>query len=143
MTGDFYPAGADRETMLDLLGRQVASPCSSSAACTRCTTPVRASSSRSGPKKALHGFVEDVLGEHDDVLALFTNHPKNGDVAVVQRRAVRPVGRRSRATRADRHRPTLAPRQPPSPTSPAVAPRAGHPTPDAERRATDTPTDDP
>ncbi len=33
-----------------------------------------------GPKKALHGFVEDVLGEHDDVLALFTNHPKNGDV---------------------------------------------------------------
>ena len=37
------------------------------------------SSSRSGPKKALHGFVEDVLG--DDVLALFTNHPKTGDVA--------------------------------------------------------------
>ena len=35
-----------------------------------------------GPKKALHGFVEDVLGsEHDDVLALFTNHPKLGDVA--------------------------------------------------------------
>ena len=32
-----------------------------------------------GPKKALHGFVEDVLG--DDALALFTNHPKYGDVA--------------------------------------------------------------
>ena len=32
-----------------------------------------------GPKKALHGFVENVLG--DDVLALFTNHPKTGDVA--------------------------------------------------------------
>ena len=33
-----------------------------------------------GPKKALHGFVEDVLGsEHDDVVALFTNHPKVAD----------------------------------------------------------------
>ena len=34
-----------------------------------------------GPRKALQGFVEDVLGGHDDVLALFTNHPKNGDLA--------------------------------------------------------------
>src|SRR5208282_3086466 len=32
-----------------------------------------------GPKKALHGFVEDVLGERSDVLALFTNHPKFED----------------------------------------------------------------
>ena len=31
-----------------------------------------------GPKKALHGFVEDVLG--DAVLSLFTNHPKIGDI---------------------------------------------------------------
>ena len=34
-----------------------------------------------GPKKALHGFVEDVLGDRSDVLALFTNHPKFGDIA--------------------------------------------------------------
>ena len=34
-----------------------------------------------GPKRALQGFAEDVLGsEHDDVLTLFTNHPKNGDM---------------------------------------------------------------
>ena len=32
-----------------------------------------------GPKKALHGFAEDVLGASSDVLALFTNHPKYED----------------------------------------------------------------
>ena len=32
---------------------------------------------------ARNGFVEDVLGDHDDVLALFTNHPKLGDVASI------------------------------------------------------------
>ena len=65
--------------MLDLLGRQVASPVrfidglhTLYAAGARVFVEV-------GPKKALHGFVEDVLG--DDVLALFTNHPKIGDVA--------------------------------------------------------------
>ncbi|MGE5695920.1 MAG: SDR family NAD(P)-dependent oxidoreductase [Candidatus Sericytochromatia bacterium] len=78
VTGDFYPADADVGTMLDLLGRQVASPVrfvdglrSLYAAGARVFVEV-------GPKKALHGFVEDVLG--DDVLALFTNHPKQGDV---------------------------------------------------------------
>ncbi len=81
VTGEFYPADADRDTMLDLLG-----PAGGLAgavrprAARRCTTRAPGCSSRSGPKKALHGFVEDVLGEHDDVLALFTNHPKNGDV---------------------------------------------------------------
>ncbi|MGA5299591.1 SDR family NAD(P)-dependent oxidoreductase [Nucisporomicrobium flavum] len=79
VTGEFYPADADVETMLDLLGRQVASPVqfikglrTLYAAGARVFVEV-------GPKKALHGFVEDVLG--DDVLALFTNHPKTGDVA--------------------------------------------------------------
>src|SRR5256714_9209717 len=33
-----------------------------------------------GPKKALQGFAEDVLASHGDVVSLFTNHPKNGDV---------------------------------------------------------------
>ena len=79
VTGDFYPENADADTMLDLLGRQVASPVqfidglhTLYAAGARVFVEV-------GPKKALHGFVEDVLG--DDVLALFTNHPKIGDVA--------------------------------------------------------------
>ncbi len=81
VTGDFYPAGADTEVMLDILGRQVASPVQF----VRGLNTLYEAGARVfvevGPKKALHGFVEDVLGAtHDDVLALFTNHPKNGDV---------------------------------------------------------------
>ncbi|MBV8349044.1 MAG: acyltransferase domain-containing protein, partial [Mycolicibacterium sp.] len=79
VTGNFYPADADVDTMLDLLGRQVASPVrfvdglrTLQAAGARVFVEV-------GPKKALRGFVEDVLGE--EALALFTNHPKLGDVA--------------------------------------------------------------
>ena len=79
VTGEFYPADADVDTMLDLLGRQVASP-------VRFVDGLRTLHSAGarifvevGPKKALHGFVENVFG--DDVLALFTNHPKTGDVA--------------------------------------------------------------
>ena len=80
MTGDFYPQGATAETVLEYAGRQIASPVqfvkglqTLYAAGARVFVEV-------GPKKALHGFVEDVLGsEHDDVVALFTNHPKVGD----------------------------------------------------------------
>ncbi|HEU4424451.1 MAG TPA: acyltransferase domain-containing protein, partial [Pilimelia sp.] len=79
VTGEFYPADADVATMVDILGRQVASP-------VQFVTGLRtlyAAGARTfvevGPKKALHGFAEDVLG--DDVLALFTNHPKVGGIA--------------------------------------------------------------
>jgi acyl transferase domain-containing protein/NAD(P)-dependent dehydrogenase (short-subunit alcohol dehydrogenase family) len=33
-----------------------------------------------GPKHALHGFVRDVLRDDPSVVALFTNHPKHGDL---------------------------------------------------------------
>ncbi len=79
VTGEFYPADAGLDTMLDLLSRQVTSPVrfidglrTLYGAGARVFVEV-------GPKKALHGFVENVLGE--DVLALFTNHPKTGGVA--------------------------------------------------------------
>ncbi len=81
VTGDFYPADADNEIMLDLLGRQVASPVQFVRGLHTLYDAGARVFVEVGPKKALHGFVEDVLGEHDDVLALFTNHPKNGDVA--------------------------------------------------------------
>ena len=82
VTGEFYPADATTETMLDYTGKQIASPVqfvkglqTLYAAGARVFVEV-------GPKKALHGFVEDVLGsKHDDVLALFTNHPKIDDTA--------------------------------------------------------------
>jgi len=34
-----------------------------------------------GPKKALKGFVDDVLGAKPGVVSLFTNHPKTGELA--------------------------------------------------------------
>ncbi len=81
VTGDFYPAQADTETMLDLLGRQVASPVQFVRGLRTLYDAGARVFVEVGPKKALHGFVEDVLGDRDDVLALFTNHPKNGDLA--------------------------------------------------------------
>jgi acyl transferase domain-containing protein/NAD(P)-dependent dehydrogenase (short-subunit alcohol dehydrogenase family) len=83
VTGDFYPTAADRETMVDLLGRQVASPVQFVRGLRTLYDAGARVFVEVGPKKALHGFVEDVLREHDDVLALFTNHPKNGDLAAV------------------------------------------------------------
>jgi acyl transferase domain-containing protein len=81
VTGELYPTGHDREALLDLLARQVASPVqfvkgleTLYAAGVRLFVEV-------GPKRALTGFVDDVLGEHGDVVALLTNHPKTGDVA--------------------------------------------------------------
>ncbi len=79
VTGEFYPSGATSQTMLDHLGRQVASPVQFVKGLhTLYDAGVRVFV-EVGPKRALHGFVDDVLGEHADVLALFTNHPKLGD----------------------------------------------------------------
>ncbi|MCO5308806.1 MAG: acyltransferase domain-containing protein [Austwickia sp.] len=79
VTGEFYPADATTETMLEFAGKQIASPVqfvkglqTLYAAGARVFVEV-------GPKKALHGFVEDVLGGMDDVVALYTNHPKQPD----------------------------------------------------------------
>jgi acyl transferase domain-containing protein/acyl carrier protein len=79
VTGSFYPSGDDaRERMLDLLADQVASPVqfvsglqSLHAAGARVFVEV-------GPKRALQGLASDVLGD-DEVLSLFTNHPKFAD----------------------------------------------------------------
>ena len=80
VTGEFYPADADAETMVEILGRQVASPVQFVKGLhTLYDAGVRVFV-EVGPKKALHGFVEDVFGPaHDDVVALFTNHPKLRD----------------------------------------------------------------
>ncbi len=79
VTGEFYPPDADVETMLDLLGRQVASPVQFVKGLRTLYDAGARIFVEVGPKKALYGFVEDVLG--DDAIALFTNHPKVGDVA--------------------------------------------------------------
>ncbi len=80
VTGDFYPAGATAETVLEFAGRQIASPVQFVKGLETLYGAGARVFIEVGPKKALHGFVEDVLGsEHDDVVALFTNHPKVAD----------------------------------------------------------------
>ena len=82
VTGEFYPDPADTETMLEILGRQIAEPVQFVKGLHTLYEAGARVFVEVGPKKALHGFVEEVLGsEHDDVLALFTNHPKLGDIA--------------------------------------------------------------
>ncbi len=78
--GEFYPMGPDvAPEMLDILARQVASPVQFVKGL---ETLYRAGAQvfvEVGPKRALQGFVADVLGDRD-VSDLFTNHPKTGDV---------------------------------------------------------------
>ncbi len=82
VTGEFYPDPADTETMLEILGRQIAEPVQFVKGLHTLYDAGARVFVEVGPKKALHGFVEEVLGsQHDDVLALFTNHPKLGDIA--------------------------------------------------------------
>ena len=79
--GEFYPTGPNVvPQMLDILAKQVAAPVqfikglrTLYAAGARMFVEV-------GPKKALQGFAEDVLGARGDVVSIFTNHPKTGDV---------------------------------------------------------------
>jgi acyl transferase domain-containing protein/NAD(P)-dependent dehydrogenase (short-subunit alcohol dehydrogenase family)/acyl carrier protein len=81
VTGDFYPMneGCVSE-MLDLLGRQVASPVQFVKGLqTLYDAGVRVFV-EVGPKRALQGFVEDVFENVPDVIALSANHPKLGDV---------------------------------------------------------------
>jgi acyl transferase domain-containing protein len=81
LTGDFYPMGEGAvPEMVDILARHVSSPVQFVKGLhTLYDAGVRVFV-EVGPKRALDGFVADVLGEHPDVLALFTNHPKFGDV---------------------------------------------------------------
>ncbi|HEX6887240.1 MAG TPA: beta-ketoacyl synthase N-terminal-like domain-containing protein, partial [Candidatus Nanopelagicales bacterium] len=82
VTGEFYPSDATTETMLEILGRQIAEPVQFVKGLHTLYEAGARVFVEVGPKKALHGFVEEVLGStHDDVLALFTNHPKLGDIA--------------------------------------------------------------
>ena len=82
VTGDFYPGGADaRPQILDLLASQVASPVQFVKGLHTLYDAGARVFVEAGPKKALHSFVEDVLVPRGDVLALYTNHPKIGDVA--------------------------------------------------------------
>ncbi len=81
VNGEFYPTGSDVvPKMLDLLSQQVASPVQFVKGLRTLYDAGARVFVEVGPKKALQGFAEDVLGSRGDVLSLFTNHPKFGDI---------------------------------------------------------------
>src|SRR6202142_3862450 len=79
--GEFYPMGPDVvPQMLDILTQQVASPVQFIKGLRTLYDAGARLFVEVGPKKALHGFAEDVLGGRSDVVSLFTNNPKVGDI---------------------------------------------------------------
>ncbi|KAA3637580.1 MAG: acyltransferase domain-containing protein, partial [Bacteroidetes bacterium] len=81
VTGDFYPTGGDIEKkMIDILSQQVASPVQFVKGINKLYDSGARVFIEMGPKKALNGFVRDIMSKKDDVMNLFTNHPKVGDL---------------------------------------------------------------
>ncbi len=79
--GEFYPTGPEVvPKMLDILTQQVASPVQFIKGLRTLYDAGARVFVEVGPKKALQGFAEDVLGSNSDVVSLFTNHPKVGDI---------------------------------------------------------------
>ena len=80
VTGDFYPAAADdRRDVVDLLVRHVAEP----VRFTQGLETLHRAGVRVfvevGPKRTLHGFVDDAFAGDASVVSLFTNHPRLPD----------------------------------------------------------------
>jgi acyl transferase domain-containing protein/NAD(P)-dependent dehydrogenase (short-subunit alcohol dehydrogenase family)/acyl carrier protein len=78
VTGDFYPQTV--EEIKDMLQRQIASPVQWSKGLETLYVSGARVFVEVGPKKALKGFVDDVLGGKPDIYSLFTNHPKVGEL---------------------------------------------------------------
>ncbi|HLA77628.1 MAG TPA: SDR family NAD(P)-dependent oxidoreductase [Vicinamibacteria bacterium] len=74
VTADFYPS--DAEAVKELLVRQIASPVQWVAGLERLYASGVRTFVEVGPKRALKGFVDDVLGDRDGVVSLFTNRPQ-------------------------------------------------------------------
>ena len=78
--GEFYPTGPGvEEQIIDILGRQVASPVQFVRGLRTLFKAGARLFVETGPKRALHGFASDVLGD-EQALNLYTNHPKLGDL---------------------------------------------------------------
>src|SRR3974390_121834 len=81
VNGKFYPTGPDvAPRMGDILAQQVASPVQFVKGLQTLYEAGARVFVEVGPKKALQGFSEEVLGDRGDVVSLFTNHPKVGDI---------------------------------------------------------------
>ncbi|HSW40815.1 MAG TPA: type I polyketide synthase, partial [Acidobacteriota bacterium] len=82
VTGNFYPMGPGIESeMIALLGKQVSSPVQFIKGLNTLYDAGARIFVEMGPKRILYGFVEDVLGDREGVVSLFTNHPRIGEAA--------------------------------------------------------------
>jgi acyl transferase domain-containing protein/NADP-dependent 3-hydroxy acid dehydrogenase YdfG len=79
VTGGFYPTGV--EAIKDLLEKQIASPVQWLKGLEALHHDGARVFVEVGPKRALKGFVDDVLGDREGTMALFTNHPRTGEIA--------------------------------------------------------------
>jgi acyl transferase domain-containing protein/NAD(P)-dependent dehydrogenase (short-subunit alcohol dehydrogenase family) len=79
--GEFYPRGENVvPQMLDILAEQVAAPVQFVKGLRTLYDAGARVFIEVGPKRALQGFAEDVLGERGDVVSIFSNHPRVGDL---------------------------------------------------------------
>jgi acyl transferase domain-containing protein/acyl carrier protein/NADP-dependent 3-hydroxy acid dehydrogenase YdfG len=84
VTGGFYPMGPGVvPEMIDLLGKQVASPVQFVKGLNTLYDAGARIFVEVGPKRVLYGFVEDILGDREGAIPLFTNHPRIGEAASV------------------------------------------------------------
>ncbi|HEX9189930.1 MAG TPA: beta-ketoacyl synthase N-terminal-like domain-containing protein, partial [Vicinamibacteria bacterium] len=79
LTADFYPD--DPTAIKDILCRQIASPVRWVEGVERLYAAGARAFVEVGPKRALKGFVDDVLADRHDVMSLFTNRPRPKEVA--------------------------------------------------------------
>jgi malonyl CoA-acyl carrier protein transacylase len=79
VTGELYPT--TRQEVRDMLVQQIASPVQWVKGLETLWREGVRTFVEVGPKKALKGFVDDVLGAREGVVSLFTNHPKSGELA--------------------------------------------------------------
>ncbi len=78
VTGDYYPVTVPE--IKETLQRQVASPVQWVGGLETLWRSGVRTFVEVGPKKALKGFVDDVLGDRPGAVSLGTNHPKPGDI---------------------------------------------------------------
>jgi malonyl CoA-acyl carrier protein transacylase len=76
VTGDLYPE--DRDEIVDLLGRQVASPVQFVKGIETLYREGARILVEVGPKRVLTALAGDILSDREDITTLFTNHPRKG-----------------------------------------------------------------
>ncbi len=84
--GSFYPTGPDApERIVDILVRQIGSPVQFVKGLETLYDAGARVFVEMGPKRALYGMADDVVGGRDGVTVVYTNHPRHGDVVSVNR----------------------------------------------------------